>query len=129
MLYVDGLVALVLLIVWVYALFDVITSRDAGVRNLPKWAWVVIVLLLGPEVFCAGAVLWLVAGRPAPGARSLPYKGNVGGPAIPSEYDRPGRAKADNPDDDAAFLASLKARAEEQRRRAETDRRDRPDPA
>lgn len=127
MLYVDGLVALVLLVVWVYGLFDVITSKDAGIRNLPRWAWVVIVLLLGPETFCAGAVLWFVAGRPAAGSRSLPYKGNVGNPAVPTEYDRPGRAKAGNPDDDAAFLASLKARADEQRRRAEAERRDRPD--
>ena len=127
MLYVDGVVGLVLLVVWVYALFDVITTRDTGIRNLPKWAWVLIVLLLGPELLCAGAVLWFTAGRPAGPARSgaAGRAGGRTGPArsVPSEYDRPGRATASNPDDDAAFLADLKARAEEQRRRADDERR------
>ena len=120
MLYVDGIVGLLLLVVWVYALFDVITTKDPGIRNLPKWAWILIVLLLGPELLCAGAVLWFVAGRPTGPARTVPYKGNSG---VPAEYDRPGRATAGNPDDDAAFLAGIKARAEEQRRQAEAERR------
>jgi hypothetical protein len=32
------------------------------------------------------------------------------------EYDRPGRFAATNPDDDEAFLAQVRARAEQQRR-------------
>ena len=123
MLYVDGLVGLILLVVWIYALFDVITTREPGIRNLPKWAWVLMVLLLGPEVFCAGAVLWFVAGRPRGPARSVAYKGNTGEPPTPGRSERAGRSLPGNPDDDADFLASLRARAEEQRRQAEAERR------
>ncbi len=50
----------------------------------------------------------------------MPYKGNRG---IPPEYDRPGRATAHSPDDDEAFLRSLRERAEQQRRRAEQERK------
>jgi hypothetical protein len=102
---------LVLVLLWLYCLFDAIGADPARVRNLPKVAWVLVVLLF-PDV---GSVLWLVAGRPRGPQRSLPYKGNTG---IPPEYDRPGRAVAQSPDDDAAFLEQLKRRAEEQRRKA-----------
>jgi hypothetical protein len=121
MLYADGALGLVVLCVWVYALLDVLTSDETRVRNLPKWAWFLVVLLFG-EVF-VGPLLWFVAGRPLgaparPGG--LPYKGNRGHVA---EYERPGRAVAQNPDDDEAFLRGLRERAQEQRRRAEEQRR------
>ena len=106
-----GVPLLLLVFLYLYCLFDAISSDAARVRNLPKPAWIVIVLLF-PDV---GSIMWLVAGRPRGPARSVPYKGNTG---IPPEYDRPGRATAGSPDDDAAFLESLKRRAEEQRRRA-----------
>lgn len=119
MLYADGALALVLLVLWVFALLDVLTTPPERVRNLPKWGWFVVVLLLGE--LAIGPILWVVAGRPRGPAASLPYKGNAG---VPAEYDRPGRAVAGSPDDDAAFLASLKARADEQRRQAERKRRE-----
>jgi hypothetical protein len=106
-----GVPVLLLVLLWLYCLFDAIGSDPARVRNLPKGAWVLIVLVF-PDV---GSVLWLVAGRPRGPQRSVPYKGNTG---IPPEYDRPGRAVAQSPDDDAAFLEQLKRRAEEQRRKA-----------
>ena len=118
MLYADGVLGIAILVLWVYALLDVITSDETRIRNLPKWAWFVIVLLLGETAI--GPVLWFVAGRPQGAARSLPYKGNRG---IPAEYDRPGRAVATSPDEDEAFLASLKARTDAQRRKAEQERR------
>lgn len=116
MLYADGALALVLLVLWVFALLDVLTTPPDRIRNLPKWGWFVVVLLLGE--LAIGPLLWVVAGRPRGPAVSLPYKGNQ---TIPPEYDRPGRAVASSPDDDAAFLASLKARADEQRRRSQQD--------
>jgi hypothetical protein len=67
-----------------------------------------------------GGIAWLVAGRPQGPTRSLPYKGNTG---IPPEYDRPGRASAYRPEDDEAFLRSLRERAQQQRRQAELERR------
>ena len=118
MIYADGALGIAVLVLWVYALLDVITSDETRIRNLPKWGWFVIVLLLGE--LAIGPVLWFVAGRPQGAARSLPYKGNRG---IPAEYDRPGRAVATSPDEDEAFLASLKARTDAQRRKAEQERR------
>jgi hypothetical protein len=115
-LYADGALGLVVLCIWVYALLDVLTSDESAVRNLPKWGWFVVVLFLGEVAI--GPLLWFVAGRPnGSGGRpgGLPYKGNTG--RFP-EYDRPGRAAAQNPDDDEAFLRNLRERAEDQRRRA-----------
>jgi hypothetical protein len=115
-IYADGARGLVVLCIWVYALLDVLTSDESAVRNLPKWGWFVVVLLFGE--IAIGPLLWFIAGRPngtagRPGG--LPYKGNTG--RFP-EYDRPGRAAAQNPDDDEAFLRNLRERAEEQRKRA-----------
>jgi hypothetical protein len=110
-LFFDGVAGLVVLALWLYCVLDAITADEASVRNLPKLAWVFIVIFL----FEIGAVAWLIAGRPLARQRSLPYKGNTG---IPAEYDRPGRATAGNPDDDAAFLTQLRDRAEAQRKKA-----------
>jgi hypothetical protein len=112
-LYLDGLGGLVELILVVYCVLNVITTPEHEVRNLPKLLWLVLVLLV-PII---GPVAWLVAGRPVGPARpgGLPYKGNTG--RFP-EYDRPGRAVPQNPDDDEAFLRGLRDRAEEQRKRA-----------
>lgn len=111
MLYFDGIAGLVVLGLWLFCVLDVITTDEASVRNLPKMTWVIIVIFL----FDIGAIIWLIAGRPQASRRSLPYKGNNG---IPPEYDRPGRATAYNPDDDAEFLTQLRARAEAQRKKA-----------
>lgn len=116
MLYGGGALFVVELCLVVYCVLSIITTPDEQVRNLPKLLWLVLVLLF-PIV---GGVAWLVAGRPQGPARSLPYKGNRG---IPPEYDRPGRATAYSPDDDEAFLRSLRERAEQQRRAAEEERK------
>jgi hypothetical protein len=107
--------------VWLFCIIDVITTPETAVRNLPKLAWLLIVILL-PDV---GSIAWLVAGRPwNRQPADLPYKGNPRRqPARPA-------ARATNPDDDEEFLASLRARAEEQRRRArEAQERDDPPPS
>jgi hypothetical protein len=113
---VRGVPFLLLVLLWLYCLFDAINADPARVRNLSKTAWVFIVLLF----FDIGSIAWIVAGRPRGASRSMPYKGNTG---IPPEYDRPGRATASSPDDDAAFLETLKRRAEEQRKKAAEDAR------
>lgn len=122
MLFFDGGLGLILALVWVFCVVDVIMTPEQLCRNLPKLAWVFIVLLF----FDLGAFAWLLAGRPW-GART--WSGISGGrqpaPRYP-EYERPPRARATNPDDDDEFLASLRLRAEEQRRRArEAAERDR----
>lgn len=126
MLYFDGVLGLLLFCLWVFCLIDVITTDESLTRNLQKTWWVLIVLLL----FDLGAVLWLVAGRPQPGAsrgRGLPYRGNTGASSFP-EYERPGRFAATDPEDDEAFLRQVRERAEEQRRQyREKQRRDEAD--
>lgn len=119
MLLVRGLFGFLLLALWVFCIVDVIVRDSSEHRNLPKLAWLAIVVLLGD----IGSILWLVAGRPRstvqPGG--LPYKGNTG--RFP-EYDRPGRQAATTPDADEAFLRGLRERAEEQRRAAAKQRRE-----
>jgi hypothetical protein len=44
----------------VYCVVDAIQTRESAVRNLPKMAWILIVLV-APVV---GPISWLVAGRP-----------------------------------------------------------------
>lgn len=107
---------IVVLVLSVFCLVDAIGSDPARVRNLPKWAWIVLVLLFP----LLGSVAWLVAGRPAAAARRDRAQGAA--PGFP-EYDRPGRMAAADPAKDEEFLRQVRARAEEQRRRYELDQR------
>jgi hypothetical protein len=102
---------------WVFCLVGVIGSPANAVRNLPKAAWVLLVLL----VPLAGSIAWLVAGRPQGKARRAT-------PAPPStrlERDRPRRPAAGDPHQDEEFRRRVRERAEEQRRRHEQSRRSR----
>jgi hypothetical protein len=55
-----GVVAIGFVVLWIYCIFDVVTTDEAIVRHLPKLVWLIIVILL-PEV---GSLLWLGLGRP-----------------------------------------------------------------
>ena len=90
-----SLVGLVVLIVVVYALVDCLRSPDAEVTGLPRWAWLLVILLLPP----LGAIAWLVLGHRR-------------GPAAPTA--RTQRPVA--PDDDPEFLWRLD---QERRRKQE----------
>ncbi|MEW2358183.1 PLDc N-terminal domain-containing protein [Spirillospora sp. NPDC029432] len=93
------LLSLVLIGVWLFALFDVLTTDEAGVRHLPKFGWFLVVLL----GFAAGALLWLALGR----VRGTAARG--GPPAGPGS-----RAEAPKgPDDDPEFLRDLERRLQE----------------
>jgi hypothetical protein len=105
-----GLMSVIGLVLWIFCIIDAISAREDTVRNLPKLAWIFIVLLF-PFV---GSFAWLVAGRPQSAERRL-HPGERAQPAFP-EYDRPGRAAAVDPDRDAEFLRQVRERAEEQRR-------------
>ena len=111
MLYFDGLFGLIMLGLWLYCIIDVITTDSASCRNLPKLAWVLIVLFL-PEI---GSIVWLVAGRPWANSAGSGFAGRGSAGRYP-EYDRPGRHLPTNPDDDDEFLRGLRDRAEQQRR-------------
>ncbi len=112
MLIVDG--GLITLVLWVFCIIDVITTDEWRVRNLPKWAWLLLVLLL-PDI---GSIAWLIAGHPWE-SRSRAPRGRVA-TEFP-EYDRPGRQAATNPEDDEAFLRQLRSRAEAQRETARAE--------
>ena len=113
MLVFDGFGGLLVLGLWIFSFIDVLLTPETECRSLPKLAWIFLVLL----VPLLGSVAWLVAGRRwnrAGSASQRPSAGLTG---------RPGRPT--NPDDDEEFLAGLRLRAEEQRRRArEQEERD-----
>lgn len=92
--------ALELLLV-VFCLIDCVQANDARVRNLPKWAWVIMIILI-PIVGC---IAWLFVGRPTRGTAGREAPKPATRPAGFEQYPRP-RPKA--PDDDPEFLRSLK---------------------
>jgi hypothetical protein len=81
--FLPGLIEVVLLI---FCLIDCILTDPAQVRNLPKIAWIILIIII-PLV---GGIVWLVAGRPqrsGVGASSVPWRSTqtAGFP----EYERP----------------------------------------
>jgi hypothetical protein len=74
------------------------SAKKNEVRNLPKWAWIVICLFV-PII---GGLLYLVLGRP------------VGGPK-----NRFGRTKIVAPDDDPSFLRDLSEKLDKQKPESE----------
>ena len=59
-----GLLAVGLLVFWIWAIYDVVTTDPGRVRNLPKVMWLVLVVLLPLPVLDLGAILWIFLGRP-----------------------------------------------------------------
>ncbi|WP_439029376.1 PLD nuclease N-terminal domain-containing protein [Gordonia terrae] len=117
---------LIYLAVLVIALIDIITTDDAAVRGLPKFAWVVLVVML-PLI---GALVWLAVGRPT--ADERPRRQHSAAASEFPEYDHPGRYVPQDPQADREFLQQLRDRAEQQRRTAREQQRsadevDRPD--
>ena len=103
----DGVGGLIFLALWIFCIIDVITTPESRCRNLPKIVWLIIVILL----IDVGSIAWLLGGRT--------WDGRAGQERVRAGTPRTGaKQKGGNPDDDDAFLASLRARAEEQRRRA-----------
>lgn len=118
MLLFDGAGGLVFLALWIFCFIDVLTTPEAACRSLPKLAWVFIVLLL-PLI---GPIAWLVAGHAWDRTRLTTQQ--------PASRADGSRRVPTNPDDDEEFLAGLRLRAEEQRRRArEQGERDARDPS
>jgi hypothetical protein len=79
-----------------YALIDALQTDKALVRTLPKWLWIVVILVL-PVL---GALWWLVSGRAPRAAYADPATG-----ARPSMFGR--RRGPVAPDDDPSFLRQL----------------------
>lgn len=97
--------ALIELGLLIYCLIDCIQTPDAEVRNLPKWAWIVLILL----VPLAGGIAWLFVGRPSrrPGASATSGSSTwpLPGAGFGRGSTRSGAARG--PDDDPDFLRGL----------------------
>ena len=79
---IGGAVAIGFVILWIYCIYDVVTTDEAIVRHLPKLVWLMIVILL-PDV---GSLLWLGLGRPRVWTRRAHESRRQGyvRPALPS---------------------------------------------
>jgi Phospholipase_D-nuclease N-terminal len=98
--------ALIELTFLIYCLIDAIQTPTDDVRNLPKVAWILLILII-PVI---GPIVWLVAGRPQRGsARQVPWRSTqtAGYP----QYERP---RVLGPDDDPDFLREMKRGNDEQ---------------
>jgi Phospholipase_D-nuclease N-terminal len=130
-MYVVRLVMILLpLALAIYAVIDCIQTDDGEVRNLPKFVWILVILLF----WIVGPIAWLLAGRPPRERRGRtgPWLGTGTAPHPGYERRRPVA-----PDDDPEFLAQLGQsnaedeqmlkRWEEELRRREEDQRKRGD--
>jgi hypothetical protein len=86
MIKLDAFVLIVSILIQLYSLFDCARTDQEAVRKLPKWGWLIVVLLFGGF----GGLAWLFIGRP---------KTNGGG------YNR--KPRIIPPDDDPDFLRKL----------------------
>jgi Phospholipase_D-nuclease N-terminal len=111
-LFFDGVGGLLVLALWIFCFIDVLVTPESSCRNLPKLAWVFIVLL----VPFLGSIGWLVAGRPWDRPSQQHVSSRSSTRLMPTRTGAPARAMS--PDDDEEFLAGLRKRAEEQRQRA-----------
>jgi hypothetical protein len=64
---VAGAIGIAFMALWIYCLYDVITTDEAIIRHLPKVVWLLIVFFL----FDIGSLLWLAVGRPHHWARTV----------------------------------------------------------
>lgn len=89
---------------WIFCVFDVITSDEVVMRNLPKMGWLFVVII-APMV---GSIAWLVLGRPQATPRLQ------GGAVLPRFQTRPRPARGPaGPEDRPGFAADLDQRAKD----------------
>jgi len=119
MLYLDGLLLIAGLGLWVYCIVEILQTPDGDCRHLPRFGWLLVVVLL-PLI---GSIGWLVAGRP-----QTSHNAHIHPTPEYPEYERLGRALPQDAGADEEFLRQVRARAEEQRARyREQQRRERDD--
>ena len=103
----SGIVTLLTLGVWLYGLFDVLTTPDDECRGMPKLLWIVVVALF----FVIGALAWFLLGRPRAHAGHTATPGWSGlGDVTPPPPERPRARPPRGPDDDPEFLKNLDRR-------------------
>ena len=55
----------------IYALIDCARTDESQIKTLPKWGWLLLIILLGPQALAIGPVAYLIAGRNKPKGRRL----------------------------------------------------------
>lgn len=110
MLVLAAALVLVALGVWLFCLFEVLSTEEGETRHLPKFAWFLIVLL----GFEFGAVAWLVFGRPrgfvTARVAAWPLEFLTSRDAGRGEPEGPVEHGPLGPDDDPEFLRQLDRR-------------------
>jgi hypothetical protein len=97
------LLAMILIGVWLFGLFDVLTTDEAEVRHLPKFGWFLVVLLGS----LPGALLWFAVGRERV---HVPPQPGGSGEALPPGAPEPPAEPPKGPEDDPEFLRELERR-------------------
>ncbi len=46
----------------IYALIDCARTDESQIKNLPKWGWLLLIIILGPPT-AIGPIAYLIAGR------------------------------------------------------------------
>ena len=90
-----GLPVLLELGLTIFCLIDCLQTPEQAARNLPKWAWVLLILIFP----LLGSIAWLVAGRPGRDEVVAYTTGYA-------EHERSARRPM-APDDDPEFLREL----------------------
>ena len=72
-----------------YAFIDCAMKDETQIKNLPKWGWLLLIIILGPQALAIGPIAYLIAGRNKPKGRKAPKRR-----VLP-------------PDDDPDFLGKL----------------------
>jgi len=70
----------------IYALVDCVRTDESNIKQMPKWAWVLIIIV-GHLVLPIGGILWFVYGK--------------------EKVIKPKKRKVTGPDDDPDFLKGL----------------------
>jgi len=87
---IDAILAVVLIGLWFFGIIDCARTNQDSVRSLPKWAWLLILIVFQS----LGAIAWLIAGRPKATATGKVKSRRSGKRIIP-------------PDDNPDFLSKL----------------------
>jgi membrane-associated phospholipid phosphatase len=113
MLVLAAVLILVALGIWLFCLFEVLSTYEGDTRHLPKFVWFLIVLL----GFDLGAIAWLLFGRPrgfvTADVTAWPPEfliSSDGERQSASDPDPPGSSPPMGPDDDPEFLRRLDRR-------------------
>ena len=75
----------------IYALIDCARADESQIKNLPKWGWLLLIIILGPPT-AIGPIAYFIAGR---------NRGNGGG------FKKGPKRRILPPDDDPDFLRKL----------------------